>query len=59
MRKDSEDKAERILSIYERLKCGKVIYKEKLSFTQQVGYVLGILRAEIRRRNYRGNRSGS
>ena len=31
MRKESEDKAERILSIYSRLKKGKVIFKEKES----------------------------
>ncbi len=31
MRRESEDKAERILSIYSRLKMGKVIFKEKES----------------------------
>ena len=31
MGKESEDKAERVLSIYSRLKQGKVIYKEKES----------------------------
>ena len=36
MGKDSEDKAERILSIYARLKQGKVIYKEKESLEYHV-----------------------
>lgn len=36
MEKESADKAERILSLYTRLKQGKVIYKERESETYQV-----------------------